>query len=99
MTRYFPDAHFDDDNRPLFAFASYNAGAANIAKMRKEAAARGLDPDKWFNNVEIVVAEKIGIETTTYVRNIFKYYASYRLLMEAQAQKTRAVEKTSGGQS
>jgi membrane-bound lytic murein transglycosylase MltF len=36
--------------------------------MRKEAAARGLDPDKWFNNVEIVVAEKIGIETTTYVR-------------------------------
>jgi membrane-bound lytic murein transglycosylase MltF len=68
MTHYFPDAHFDGDNRTLFAFASYNAGAANIAKMRKEAVARGLDPDKWFNNVEIVVAEKIGIETTTYVR-------------------------------
>ena len=41
--------------------------------MRKEAAKRGLDPDKWFNNVEVVTAEKIGIETTTYVRNIFKY--------------------------
>jgi membrane-bound lytic murein transglycosylase MltF len=61
--------------------------------MRKEAAARGLDPDKWFNNVEIVVAEKIGIETTTYVRNIFKYYAAYRLITDAQAARTRALEK------
>jgi membrane-bound lytic murein transglycosylase MltF len=39
--------------------------------MRKLAAKRGLDPDKWFNNVEIVTAQKIGMETTTYVRNIF----------------------------
>ncbi len=28
----------------LFAFASYNAGPFNIAKMRAEAAASGLDP-------------------------------------------------------
>ncbi|AUT76641.1 transglycosylase SLT domain-containing protein [Paraburkholderia hospita] len=93
MTRYFQDAHFSEVDRPLFAFASYNAGPGNIAKMRKEAAARGLNPDVWFNNVEIVVAEKIGIETTTYVRNIYKYYASYRLLKEAQAQRSRAVEQ------
>ncbi len=93
MTRYFSDAHFSDSDRPLFAFASYNAGPGNIAKMRKEAVARGLDPDKWFNNVEIVVAEKIGIETTTYVRNIYKYYAAYRLIVDAQAEKQKAVEK------
>jgi membrane-bound lytic murein transglycosylase MltF len=60
--------------------------------MRKIAAARGLDPDKWFNNVEIVVAEKIGIETTTYVRNIFKYYAAYKLIVDAQAARQKAVE-------
>ena len=47
--------------------------------MRKEAAKRGLDPDKWFNHVEIVTAEKVGIETTTYVRNIYKYYVAYSL--------------------
>ncbi|WP_454751607.1 transglycosylase SLT domain-containing protein [Cupriavidus necator] len=93
MTKYFPDAHFSESNRPLFAFASYNAGPGNIAKMRKEAAARGLDPDKWFNNVEIVVAEKIGIETTTYVRNIFKYYAAYRLMQERQAARERALKQ------
>ncbi|QGZ58707.1 MltF family protein [Paraburkholderia acidiphila] len=91
MSRYFPDAHFSDSDRALFAFASYNAGPAKIAKMRKEAAARGLSPDKWFNNVEIVVGEKIGIETTTYVRNIFKYYAAYRLVQEAQAARERAI--------
>jgi len=91
MSRYFPDAHFSDSDRALFAFASYNAGPARIAKIRKEAAARGLSPDKWFNNVEIVVGEKIGIETTTYVRNIYKYYAAYRLVQQAQAARERAI--------
>jgi membrane-bound lytic murein transglycosylase MltF len=85
MTKYFADANFDEQNRTLFAFASYNAGPGNIAKMRTETKKRGLDPDLWFNNVEIITAEKIGLETTTYVRNIFKYYAAYRLVQEAQS--------------
>ena len=85
MAKYFPDAHFSEGNRPLFAFASYNSGPGNVSRMRKEAAKRGLDPDKWFNNVEVVTAEKIGIETTTYVRNIYKYYVAYKLMLDAQA--------------
>ena len=93
MTKYFPDAKFSEADRPLFAFASYNCGPGNVSKMRKEAAKRGLDPDKWFNNVELVVAEKIGMETTTYVRNIFKYYAAYKLTQEAQADVRKAREK------
>jgi membrane-bound lytic murein transglycosylase MltF len=86
ITKYFPDAKFSEYNRPLFAFASYNCGPGNVAKMRKEAARRGLDPDKWFNNVEVVTSERIGIETTTYVRNIYKYYVSYKLIEDARAQ-------------
>jgi membrane-bound lytic murein transglycosylase MltF len=93
MTQYFKDAKFDEQNRTLFAFASYNAGPGNISKMRKEAEKRGLDPDTWFNNVEVVTAERIGIETTTYVRNIFKYYVSYKLTQEAQATTAKAKEK------
>ena len=89
MTQYFVDAKFDEQNRTLFAFASYNAGPGNIARMRKEAGRRGLDPDIWFNNVEVVTAEKIGIETTTYVRNIFKYYVSYKLTQDAKATAAR----------
>ena len=37
------------------------------------------------NNVEIITAEKIGMATTTYMRNIFNYYAAYRLVQEAQS--------------
>jgi membrane-bound lytic murein transglycosylase MltF len=90
MTAYFGDVHFSEGNRPLFAFASYNCGPGNVAKARKEAEKRGLDPDKWFNNVELVVAEKIGTETTTYVRNIYKYYVAYKLTLDAQAEAEKA---------
>jgi membrane-bound lytic murein transglycosylase MltF len=93
MTKYFPDAKFTEGNRPLFAFASYNAGPGNIARMRKEAEKQGLDADKWFNNVELVVAEKIGIETTTYVRNIYKYYIGYKLQLETRDVQRKAREQ------
>jgi membrane-bound lytic murein transglycosylase MltF len=97
MSRYFPDADFSEGNRPLFAFASYNCGPGNVAKARKEAEKRGLDPDKWFNNVELVVAEKIGTETTTYVRNIYKYYVAYRLMLDAQAEAAKARQQVAPG--
>jgi membrane-bound lytic murein transglycosylase MltF len=93
MGKYFPDAKFSEGNRPLFAFASYNCGPGNVRKARTEAAKRGLDPDKWFNNVEIVVAEKIGTETTTYVRNIYKFYVAYRLTLDAQETARKAREQ------
>jgi membrane-bound lytic murein transglycosylase MltF len=99
MTKYFPDANFMGNDRSLFAFASYNAGPGNISRMRKEAARRGLDADKWFNNVEIVTAQKIGIETTTYVRNVFKYYVAYKLQLETQEAARKAREHVAPGKS
>jgi membrane-bound lytic murein transglycosylase MltF len=93
MSRYFKDANFSEENRPLFAFAAYNAGPGRMASMRKEAAKRGLDPDKWFNNVEIVTAEQVGAETTTYVRNIYKYYVAYKLTRDAAAARQKAREQ------
>lgn len=77
---YFKDAHFDQQNRTLFAFASYNAGPGAIARMRPLAVQQGLNPDIWFNNVERVTAAKIGQEPVRYVRNIYKYYVAYTLL-------------------
>jgi len=86
MTRYFKDANFREQDRTLFAFAAYNAGPGNLRKMRAEAEKRGLDPNRWFNHVEVVTAEKIGLEPTTYVRNIYKYYVSYKLTEDARQQ-------------
>jgi membrane-bound lytic murein transglycosylase MltF len=92
MSRHFADAKFDDLNRPLFAFASYNAGPNAITRMRRLAAARGLDPDQWFNHVEVVTAERIGQQPTTYVRNIYKYYVAYSLIEAARRERSRHLE-------
>ena len=80
-------------DKTLFALASYNAGAGRISQLRRQAAKRGLDPNVWFRNVEYVAAEKIGVETVTYVANIFKYYIAYQLIKETMAEKKQTVEK------
>jgi len=80
--RYYANEPMDTLNKGLFAFASYNAGPARIRQLREKAAARGLDPNKWFNNVEIVAAESIGRETVQYVSNIYKYYLAYQMAVE-----------------
>ncbi len=77
--RYYSDLWQDEFNRTLFALAAYNAGPARVAKLRKKAAAQGYDPDKWFDNVEVIAAKEIGRETVQYVSNILKYYVVYRL--------------------
>jgi membrane-bound lytic murein transglycosylase MltF len=92
ITRYFPDSSFNEQDCTLFAFASYNAGPGNISKMRKLAEKRGLDPNKWFNNVEVVTAERIGFQTTTYVRSIYKYYVAYHLTLKNIEEKRNARE-------
>ena len=82
IDRYYKDEPMDALNKGLFTFASYNAGPARIRQLRQEAAKRGLNPNVWFNNVEIVASEKIGPETVTYVANIYKYYVVYTLVVE-----------------
>ena len=54
-------------DKTLFTFAGYNAGQNRIVRLRKEAAKQGLDPNKWFGNVELMVAKDIGQETVQYV--------------------------------
>jgi membrane-bound lytic murein transglycosylase MltF len=90
IDQYYKDEPMDNLNKGLFTFASYNAGPARIRQMRKEAAARGLDPNVWFNNVERVVADKIGRETVTYVSNIYKYYVAYTLVVQELQEKQKA---------
>jgi membrane-bound lytic murein transglycosylase MltF len=84
MNQTVPDAHFDETDRALFAFASYNCGPGGVATARRMATSHHLDADRWFNNVEITAAKRCGAETTTYVRNIFKYYVTYKLIVAAE---------------
>jgi membrane-bound lytic murein transglycosylase MltF len=82
IDRYFTTDHIDRLNLHLFALAAYNCGPARVAQMRKMAKEKGLDPNLWFDNVEIIAAQVIGRETVDYVSNIYKFYASYRALDE-----------------
>jgi membrane-bound lytic murein transglycosylase MltF len=90
--RYFNDPEMDHYNQTLFALAAYNAGPARIAKLRNKAAARGYNPNKWFDNVEVLAAEDIGSETVKYVANIVKYYVAYRLIVIRQSQRAEKRE-------
>jgi membrane-bound lytic murein transglycosylase MltF len=97
MLRNITDTYFDDPaispvNRTLFTFASYNAGPNRIARLRKKATEDGLDPNKWFGNVELEVAQDIGQETVNYVSNIYKYYVSYKLALEQRQEKDKAIQ-------
>ncbi len=75
-----PDIALED--RIHFALAAYNAGPARIDRLRRQAAARGLDPNVWFGNVELEAYRDIGQETPRYVANIVRYYLAYRLVSE-----------------
>jgi membrane-bound lytic murein transglycosylase MltF len=89
VDRYFKDEPMERLDKGLMAFASYNAGPNRIRQLRAETEKRGLDPNKWFNNVEQVVSERIGRETVTYVANIYKYYVAYTLAMEQIQQRAK----------
>jgi len=79
--QYLNDPKIDPLNKTLLAFASYNAGPNQIARLRGQARKDGLDPNQWFGNVELVVARDIGQVTVTYVGNVYKYYVAYKLAL------------------
>jgi membrane-bound lytic murein transglycosylase MltF len=79
-TRYFSDPAISPENQIFFSWAAYNAGPANVRKMRALAEEMGLDKNIWFQNVEVAAGKLIGSETVKYVANIHKYYSVYLLL-------------------
>jgi len=83
-SHYFSDEAMDPTERMLFTMAGYNAGPNRINRLRRVAAARGLDPNVWFNNVELVVAAQVGREPVGYVGNIYRYYIAYKRALASQ---------------
>jgi len=90
MNQFYENEPMDRVNKGLFTFASYNAGPRRVQQLRKETAKRGLNPNVWFNNVEVIAAEKVGRETVQYVSNIYKYYLAYTMIEEERAEREKA---------
>ena len=88
--KYVNDPALDAKNRALMTFAAYNAGPGNLRKFRQMAIRDKLDPNLWFGNVEEEAAKVVGVETTTYVGNIYRYFVAYRLYLQRQAEASEA---------
>lgn len=82
-------SQFEDDlnlqDRTWFTLAAYNAGFARVQRARARAEAMNLDPDRWFDNVEVAMLA-LGKSTdqscncsqaAVYVRDIRSRYNSY----------------------
>lgn len=92
IDRYYDEPEIAEEDRVLLALASYNAGPRRVRELRAEARSEGLDPNRWFDHVEVVAARRIGRETVDYVRNIYKYYVAYKLILA----RNRQVEQRDG---
>ena len=60
MDRLYGGEPMDDRNKVLFTLAAYNCGPDRVKQLRAEAVAKGLNPNVWINNVEVIAAARIG---------------------------------------
>jgi len=70
--QYFASDDYSPEEKINFSLAAYNAGPGRVRRMQAKAEKMGLNPKKWFYNVEIVARNTIGHETVDYVTNIQK---------------------------
>jgi membrane-bound lytic murein transglycosylase F len=70
--------------RTWFALAAYNVGFGPVERARRRTAAEGLDPNRWFGNVEVVMKRMARNAQTrrwgqpvVYVRAIRSLYNTY----------------------
>ena len=89
--RYFSEEEIGESARFDFALAAYNAGPARVSEFRSRARALGLDPNRWFRNVEVAALELVGRETVRYVARVNKYYVAYRLARRSQRRRTASL--------
>lgn len=77
------------EDRVWFSLAAYNAGFQRLEQARQRAVEMGLNPDRWFDNVEkamLTMAENTACrcgQPVVYVREIRARYHNYVRLMRA----------------
>ena len=93
VDKYFANEPMTDTDKLLFAFAAYNAGPGRVHALRVEAAQKGLDPNVWVDNVEMIAAARVGMETVNYGANIYKYYIAYKLVAQQEEERSKALQQ------
>ena len=79
--RYFdPKKEMKEESKLRMMMAAYNAGPRRVLQAINKAVEMGLDPNKWFRNVELAMLKLGYPEPVIYVSEINKHYVSYVLL-------------------
>lgn len=69
-----------------FMIGAYNAGEGRMQQLRRQAAAQGLDPNRWVGHVEKVAQNSVGGRMVDYVASVNRIYLAYKA---AEASKAR----------
>lgn len=79
--RYFDgEDEMSEKDRLRMTLAAYNAGPKTLMRARKKAIEMGLDPNRWFRNVELAMLAMRKREPVRYVSQINQSYVAYLLL-------------------
>lgn len=89
-THYFAEPQLTEDAQIDFCLAAYNAGIGRVRRWRAAAPARGLNPDLWFENVERLALEDVGMQPVQYVGNINKYFILFSMSLDSIELNERA---------
>lgn len=83
---FFSDPKLRQEDRFAFTWAAYNMGPNKLLRMREKAEEMGLDPDRWFGNVELAAGKALGRQVVKYVSDVYKYYVALTLLNETNGE-------------
>jgi membrane-bound lytic murein transglycosylase MltF len=79
--RYFDsNSEMRERDRVRMALAAYNSGPRRIILARQRAEKMGLDPNRWFRNVELALLDMRKAEPVKYVSDINQRYLTYIML-------------------
>ena len=91
--KYFNDVRIRPRDQVRLALAAYNAGPGKIQRVRAKTKQMGLDPNRWFRNVELATLKMVGQETVRYVSNINKYYVIYRFTSKVSETREKEMKE------
>ncbi|QBC42198.1 MltF family protein [Iodobacter fluviatilis] len=81
---FFNNPGINDEDQLYFMIAAYNAGEGRVQQLRNQAAAQGLDRNRWLGNVEKVALKSVSKGMVDYVSAVSRYYIAYQAAEKAR---------------
>ena len=85
LDKYLNGVEAENTELMMLACLGYRVGPNRMKQLQDIAAAQGLDPNAWYQNVELVVARLHGHAYAQYIRHIHQYYTAYRFAIQGTA--------------